>query len=570
MQVVSVVKFQRSLLIVVSLLITACGGGGSSSSQDVLVQPTTPDTPQLFISGGGVKGPLAYASVELYTLDNRYDELYASGNPIAAATTDAYARITGLPVPFDTQPPYILVIDGTNAIDRNTGLPPVIKKLVTIITRASLEARQPVFATPYTTLAYQMLKQDSLVRSNKLSTSLGQSLAEFNDQIIRSISFGMPAESNIFTTPPVITRATTTIAQQSLVVQHRAAIEAFSSLLYEMHLSASTITTDELMRRLAVDLYSDGIINNAEGTQIIGGINTGILSRNPMTVIIANTEYQVKDTIRLIDDERSITGNSADIPFYTKLLSVNLKATTFKTWVNVPDSTANIDTSFELSYSPPVISITETALAAGLIASGPVVIDGQQDVVVSGLSISNPNGNCIEIRGGSSNIVIENSEIGPCGGKGIYIIQSTNVDVRNNIIRDAVEEGVMSYESSSIAVDANIIENVQSGYEMWTTNGGNLSFTNNYVKNVSRDQSNKDGGNIVQMVYVRGPGIRITNNIGINIPGESDPEDLVAAPALPVVALFWEIRVAHFRSPKITSWLILASTVCRLPVATII
>ncbi|NOY16159.1 MAG: right-handed parallel beta-helix repeat-containing protein [Gammaproteobacteria bacterium] len=527
MQVVSVIGLQRSLLIIISLLITACGGGGGSSPQDALVQPTTPAAPQLFISGGGVKGPLAYASVELYTLDKQYNELYAPGKPIAAATTDAYARITSLPVPLDTQPPYILVIDGTNAIDRNTGLPPVIKKLVTIITRASLEARQPVYATPYTTLAYQMLRLDSPTRGNNPLVSLDQSLTDFSDQIVQSISFGMPSESNIFTTPPVITRATTSIAQQSLVVQHRAAIEAFSSLLYEMHLSSSTISTDELMQRLAVDLYSDGTINNSDGVQKIGGINTAILSQNPMAVTIANTKYQVKDTVKLIDDERSITGNSANVPFYTTLMSVNLKALPLATETNTLDNTAVIETSFELGYSPPVAAITETVLAASLVASGPIVIDGQQGIVISGLRISNPGGNCVVIRGGSNNIVIENSEIGPCGGKGIFITQSTNVDVRNNIIRDADEEGVMSYESSSIAVDANVIENVQSGYEMWTTTDGNLSFTNNYVKNVSRDQTNKDGGNIVQMVYVRGPGIRVTNNIGINILGKSDPEDLI-------------------------------------------
>jgi hypothetical protein len=76
-------------------------------------------------------------------------------------------------------------------------------------------------------------------------------------------------------------------------------------------------------------------------------------------------------------------------------------------------------------------------------------------------------------------------------------------------------------------VDANVIENAEAGYEMWTTSGGNLSFTNNYVKNVSRRQVGGNGGNVAMAAFVHGGGIRITNNIGINILGESNPADLV-------------------------------------------
>lgn len=51
-------------------------------------------------------------------------------------------------------------------------------------------------------------------------------------------------------------------------------------------------------------------------------------------------------------------------------------------------------------YPSPMNDIAGTLLASGLIASGPIVISGKNDVVISGLHINNPNGSCIEIKNG--------------------------------------------------------------------------------------------------------------------------------------------------------------------------
>ena len=175
-----------------------------------------------------------------------------------------------------------------------------------------------------------------------------------------------------------------------------------------------------------------------------------------------------------------------------------------------------------------------------LIPSGPIVIDGQQDVVISGLHITNPTGDGIQVSG-SSNIVIENCEIGPCGkgqasysGNGIWIKSgSNNVTIRNNYIHDIYSHALTSGEAHHIAVDKNVIVNVWSGYEMWVTSEGYCSFTNNFVKNVGYYDFNgvndptRGDPNIVHVVYVHGPGIRVTDNIGVNILGESHTADLV-------------------------------------------
>jgi len=78
-----------------------------------------------------------------------------------------------------------------------------------------------------------------------------------------------------------------------------------------------------------------------------------------------------------------------------------------------------------------------------------------------------------------------------------------------------------------------VMINVHSGYKMFTTQEGYLSFTNNFVKNVgwaevSTVSYDRGTGNIVQAAFAHGPAIRITDNVAINVLGESYPEDLVS------------------------------------------
>jgi hypothetical protein len=171
--------------------------------------------------------------------------------------------------------------------------------------------------------------------------------------------------------------------------------------------------------------------------------------------------------------------------------------------------------------------VSTASIQAGgtLTQSGPIIIQSESDVVISGLHITNPKGSCIDISKGASNIIIENSEIGPCGGKGIDILNSSHITIRNNYIHDAVAEGIKSYGSHDIAVDSNVIEDIKSAYAMWTTRDGNLTFTNNFVKNVHRASAN--GGNMVTIAHVHARGIRVTDNIAVNILGQSNPEDLI-------------------------------------------
>jgi len=364
---ISVVIFQRLLLVVGFALLAACGGGSGGGSSTASTKQVS--QPQLFIAGAGIKGPLAFASVELFALDTRFGELYEPGYPIAAAATDAYAQIAGLAVPVDIAPPYVLVIDGTNAIDLNTGMAPVIRKMVTVITQESLNSGKPVYATPYTTLAYQMLKLRSVGIGSQGSSfndlSIGNHLVHFNQDILQAIGFRMRAETDIFTTPPIITADSTSIEEQQMVINYRAAIEALSSLLYKLSLSSEPfMATDSLLVLLALDLLSDGIIDNSASGLTIGGIDTAVLSQNPMSLDIPNTSYQVRDIVHIMDEERGFVGNSSNIEFLIDDIGVTLEPALLS---------SQLDYAQETDYTGSVGNITSTLLLAGLINSTPVV-----------------------------------------------------------------------------------------------------------------------------------------------------------------------------------------------------
>ncbi|NOY16066.1 MAG: hypothetical protein GXP23_03850 [Gammaproteobacteria bacterium] len=316
----------RRLIALISLtVLTACGGGGSSPSVSDQ-QSLAPANDSVFeITGAGIKGPLAYAKVSIFALDTNFEKLYDSDKPVATATTNAYADIQGLSVsrtaPPDSAPPYVLVIDGTNAVDLNTNTAPVISELVTIITLESLVSGKAVYATPYTTLVYQMLRLElnqpvGAESARGTDPLLEFRLALYNDEVVQRLGFGMPSQIDIFKTPPIITKDTVTVEQQQLVVYYRSAIEALAAILDEMSFAAGLdITADMLIQKLALDYLGDRAFDAADNGVPVSGININILMQNPMILDIPNTQYLVSETPSLILEERALVSTSSDIPF---------------------------------------------------------------------------------------------------------------------------------------------------------------------------------------------------------------------------------------------------------------
>ncbi len=129
---------------VVSLL-TGCGFDSNSSSDSNTSTSGTvqPASETVQISGAGIKGPLAFADTKVFALDPSLPDFYDKTSPIATAMTDQYAQIAGLTVPRRIKPPYIMTIGGAQAIDLDTGKPPVISTLVTVVTKDMLTGNRP-------------------------------------------------------------------------------------------------------------------------------------------------------------------------------------------------------------------------------------------------------------------------------------------------------------------------------------------------------------------------------------------------------------------------------------------
>lgn len=128
-----------------------------------------------------------------------------------------------------------------------------------------------------------------------------------------------------------------------------------------------------------------------------------------------------------------------------------------------------------------------------------LVINGMSDVVISSKQFTNPQGNCIEILN-SKNITIEKNIIRNCGGEGIAMENSTNVAILANQIEE-VRTGVYAATSTAIRVENNTFKNVKGPMPR---------------------------GQFVQFNKVRGGGNRINSNRGVNVRGQSNPEDMIS------------------------------------------
>ncbi len=168
-------------------------------------------------------------------------------------------------------------------------------------------------------------------------------------------------------------------------------------------------------------------------------------------------------------------------------------------------------------------------------SSGPIVIDGKNDVVISGVKISNPSGPCITIRGGSRSVRVENSEIGPCYKYGVAVLDATQVSVSNNYIHDIVGNGVHVERAASVESRGNCIQRTVSA--VFAQDSRFISVDRNSIRNVKRlkvgdltDAALQEieglyRGQAVQFNRVSDGGSRIACNLVQNDVGLSNAED---------------------------------------------
>jgi hypothetical protein len=312
------------------IFLSACGGGSGSQSPSGSGNgggnppPTSGDSvPKVSLSGGGVKGPLAYAQLAFYEFDANKPDFQAA-SAVAIGETDSRASFSGVLVPAPN-PPYILVFTANaNTRDLTTGTSPVITILKTVVTEDMLSQGYPIYATPLTTLAvdlaiananstlppYDFPKQTRTVDNFLLALPIAVR------QVTSSVGFGISSEVDIFRTWPVVGTDSSAEALR-VTAEYRSAVEAFSTLVYQMAQSAGTGTsTNQVMQALAADLGDgviDGIGTGGQPIALLGTTQLDLLQNaDPANLTIPNSSVLVGNVEGLLAAEAVIIGATAD------------------------------------------------------------------------------------------------------------------------------------------------------------------------------------------------------------------------------------------------------------------
>ena len=129
------------------------------------------------------------------------------------------------------------------------------------------------------------------------------------------------------------------------------------------------------------------------------------------------------------------------------------------------------------------------------VSASTLVINGQHNVTYSGLQISTTSGDCVDITN-STNITIENSNIGPCGtnnstasSNGIYISGGSGINIFDSYIHVEnqasrccdTHDGVKIFQSSTDLIQGNVIAYNETNIEALYSD--DISLIGNFLLN---------------------------------------------------------------------------------------
>ena len=302
-------RLGHAVLPALLLLLAGCGGGSSSSGgTGPLPEPT------IDVSGAAVDGPIANATVRIYRLDPSAPGL--AGALLDEGATDAQAQFTGLDVDSSERGPFLIVVSAdADTVDLNTGNPPIISEVRTVVGSDALDA--PVYATPLTTMAVDLTvakaDDDGSVTLEEFESGLEDAAAE----VVSALGFGMDDGIDIFTVPPLVTDATDSEEEMAQVAQYRTAISGAAAIVFQIEQnSASGASAGDVLASLADDL-SDGSIDGMNSEMDViddyqGDDAAVIVATDPDNLTVPGTELTVEETELLLSEETEQTGTTTD------------------------------------------------------------------------------------------------------------------------------------------------------------------------------------------------------------------------------------------------------------------
>jgi hypothetical protein len=192
----------------------------------------------------------------------------------------------------------------------------------------------------------------------------------------------------------------------------------------------------------------------------------------------------------------------------------------------VDDGSTTSPTSPTTGVATAAGTLSRNALS-GLTASGPMVLDGRQGAQVSGMRISNPNGPCVIVRGGSNDIEISGNEIGPCAGNAIQVENASRVRVAGNNVVDVRNTGVTIVGSSNVQVLSNFFDRASSAVKAFRSTAVTVDL--NAALNI---RGPFPDGQLAQFDSVYGGGNKIRCNATDLSIGQPNPSTTFSTPQI--------------------------------------
>lgn len=184
---------------------------------------------------------------------------------------------------------------------------------------------------------------------------------------------------------------------------------------------------------------------------------------------------------------------------------------------------------------PASSSVPPAATSTTLQPADPMRLSNEDGLVIEGVHISNPGGDCVQISR-SSRVTIRNSIIGPCEGRGISIRDSTEIVIEGVEFIDSAA-GVYALSSTALRVSDNTFESTGRNPIQFdkVTGAGNV-IAGNLITNdhgnvqtedsisVYQSEGTEDRPLLVERNVIRGggsspsgSGIMVGDNGGTNI-----------------------------------------------------
>lgn len=124
---------------------------------------------------------------------------------------------------------------------------------------------------------------------------------------------------------------------------------------------------------------------------------------------------------------------------------------------------------------------------AAAVPSGPIILDGANGQVIENLIISNPSGDCVQIKN-SSAIVLRNLQIGPCNGRGVYLENASDITIETSTIETGYRpltccdlgSGILSFQSTQVTIAGNTLRRNETNVEVVSSAG--VTISGNYME----------------------------------------------------------------------------------------